>query len=30
MLVSVEIPLAYASSMLTAHEHVYFIQNHDW
>ena len=29
-LVSEGMPLAYASSMLTAHKHVYFIQNHDW
>ena len=30
MLLSEGMPLAYASSMLTAHKHVYFIQNHDW
>ena len=30
LLLSEGMPLAYASSMLTAHKHVYFIQNHDW
>ena len=29
LLLSEGMPLAYASSMLTAHKHVYFIQNHD-
>ena len=29
MLVSEGMQLAYASAMLTAHKHVYFIQNHD-